>query len=409
MMYQDPESDVRNANKPKPISGHKFQESLIEGLIENDVDLTVYNLSLLSVYPFSKKKVVRKGGVLVAGRRVGEHIGYINFPYINYILQYFKLKHRLIDIVGKNNPEDIILMVYNSYYIQSKTVLSVKKRYPRVTTCNVVGDLYGKHGLRNPGKGFRAAWGRFIERRQEECQSRFDKYILLAPLMRDALELSERDYVVVEGFYYPEHAELTETVNHNGRKDELETDDRSMRILFYAGSLNAMYGIEHLLAAFKLIKDDKYSLYIAGRGPSEALIKKYAEKDSRIHFLGFLTPKEVKEYQSKATVLISPRQTKAEFVKYSFPSKTFECLASGKPYIAHKLPSEPEEYKDYIQYPEDESDEALARKITEICSLPKARRDAIGKRGREFILTYKNPSMMCKKVADFFKSFNPAD
>ena len=81
-----------------------------------------------------------------------------------------------------------------------------------------------------------------------------------------------------------------------------------------------------------------------------------------------------------------------------------ECLASGKPYIAHKLPCEPEEYSSYIQYPEDESDEALGNKIIEICNISDEERRIIGEKGKEFITTYKNPKAMCERIVRFWET-----
>lgn len=101
-----------------------------------------------------------------------------------------------------------------------------------------------------------------------------------------------------------------------------------------------------------------------------------------------------------ATVLVNPRTTELEFVKYSFASKTLECLASGKPYIAHKLPCDPPEYNGPIIYADNESDEAVAAKIVEICELPDNERDEIGQKAREFVLTQKKPKVMCKKIVD---------
>ena len=75
-----------------------------------------------------------------------------------------------------------------------------------------------------------------------------------------------------------------------------------------------------------------------------------------------------------------------------------ECLASGKPYIAHDLICNPPEYREYIQYPTDESDGALANKIVEICSLSSEERNEIGEKARQFILMEKNPKVQCGKI-----------
>lgn len=80
-----------------------------------------------------------------------------------------------------------------------------------------------------------------------------------------------------------------------------------------------------------------------------------------------------------------------------------ECLASGRPYIAHRLPCDPPEYAKHIQYPDDDSDEALAKKIFEICELPKEKRDQIGMDARAFILNEKNPKVMCEPAVKMWE------
>ena len=116
-----------------------------------------------------------------------------------------------------------------------------------------------------------------------------------------------------------------------------------------------------------------------------------------------MSPEEVALRQKESTVLINPRTTEYEYVKYSFGGKTMECLASGKPYIAHRLPCDPPEYAEHIQYPDNDSDEALAKKIVEICEFSEEKREKIGANARLFILNEKNPTVMCKPVVDMWK------
>ena len=120
--------------------------------------------------------------------------------------------------------------------------------------------------------------------------------------------------------------------------------------------------------------------------------------------MGFITPQEVEIRQSLATVAVSPRTSDFNFVKYSFPSKSLDCLASGIPYIAHRLPCDPPEYAEVIQYADDETDEGLKKKILEICELPLKERKAIGQRAKQFILERKNPVVMAKKVVDLWQA-----
>ena len=81
-----------------------------------------------------------------------------------------------------------------------------------------------------------------------------------------------------------------------------------------------------------------------------------------------------------------------------------EGLASRKPFIGCRLPGIPDEYFQYIQCVEDNTPEALAKKITEICDMPKDQRDRIGNKAREFILSEKNCSAQGKKLVDFLES-----
>lgn len=395
MIYTDLEKDVSNTKKPKSISGHKFQWNLIDGLIKNNFDLEVINTQRIRPFPYSKKLIVTEKPIKNVVWK-GTDIAFINLPIINYISQFLSLKRKLKKIIKQSGDDNIVLLIFNTQYVQSKAVLSMKNKYPNIITCNVVGDLYGKCGLKVTSTGLQKVWQGCIESKQEEMQTKFDKYVILSPMMQQALGVKSENCIVIEGFY-----EKPDSSPSDSNRDK---NDENRKIVFYAGSLKIAYGIEHLLKAFQLIKDNNCYLYIAGSGDGEELVKKYSEKDNRVKFLGFLSPDDVLRYQQSATVLISPRQSDEEFVKYSFPSKTFECLASGKPYIAHKLPCEPPEYSNYIQYPEDESDNALSEKIVQICEMSSQERDAIAMRAYEFITCEKNTKIMCSKIIHLLDS-----
>ena len=398
MIYSDINQDISKTKNPKSISGHKFQCNLINGLINNGIDLEVYNTQRIRPFPYNST-VIASEKIIKKMNGKGINIKFINVPFINYISQGISLKKKLKKAIKKYQGERLVLLVFNTQYVQSKAVLSMKKRYPYIVTCNVVGDLYGKYGLKVTSKGLQKFWQRHIEKKQETLQSRFDKYVLLAPMMQQALDIKENDFVIVEGFYEKQKNEDITMV-----KDSSIDLDEKAKIIFYAGSLKRAYGIEHLIRAFQLVTNKDYYLYIAGSGDGEELIKKYAENDNRVRFLGFLPPDEVLRYQQIATVLVSPRLPNEEFVKYSFPSKTFECLASGKPYIAHRLPCEPNEYSRYIQYPDDESDEALCDEIVRVCEMSLEKRQAIANAAHDFIINEKNATIMCRRIVDLLNS-----
>lgn len=225
--------------------------------------------------------------------------------------------------------------------------------------------------------------GQFLDKmaHEEDC------FVFLSSEMAEAIDVLDKPYVVMEGFY-----------QHKKGLPGERLKDSEKNLVFYAGYLGADYGIEHMLRAFSQINDNSYRLVMAGYGQNDEMIRRYLDRDDRIRFLGMITPEEVEMWQQKATVLISPRTSEQKFAKYSFPSKTMECLASGKPYIAHKLPCDPPEYAEYIQYARDESDEALREKIMEICEMTEEQRLEVGERAKTFIINEKNPKVMCKRI-----------
>lgn len=387
-MYLDVEKDLREMKVPLPVSSHKFQVNMLKGLIENGQDIEVINIPRIRYFPHFKKFFVRSCPFPVEGIVYGESIGFVNLPVLNYITQYLAFRKALVMRLSAHKNESVILIAFNTHLPQNKAMLDVEKMYKNVYSCGIIGDLHGKYGLdlANLGQGFiKGKIVCWLGVKQDRLISQFDAFGFLTKYMAEALGVEEKPHTTIEGIY----------IDEKERPVVSESEDK---LIFYAGEVSLQYGIQHLLDAFELIDGSDYRLTIAGKGDGEDMIKKYAAKDPRITYLGFITPSEVERQQQMATVLINPRTSDQKFVKYSFPSKNMECLASGKPYIAHKLICNPPEYDDHIQYPEDESDAALAAKIVEICEMSKEQRDAIGRRAREFILREKNPKKQMEKI-----------
>lgn len=174
-------------------------------------------------------------------------------------------------------------------------------------------------------------------------------------------------------------------------------------MILYAGTLHEKFGVMNLVKAFQLIDAPDYRLVICGIGDSADAIRKAAEKDSRISFLGQLPRAEVLEWQKRVTVLVNPRQNNEDFVKYSFPSKILEYLSSGTPVVAYKLDGIPAEYDRYIQYVEDDSIETLMNKLIGVCELAEEERKEMGRRGRLFVLSEKNRDVQTKKIIELIE------
>ena len=107
---------------------------------------------------------------------------------------------------------------------------------------------------------------------------------------------------------------------------------------------------------------------------------------------------EIVEREMAATLLVNPRPTGEEYVKYSFPSKTMEYMSTGTPVLTTVLPGMPKEYHPYVYLLEEETADAIAEKLRQIFAQPA---DALFEKGmaaREFILKEKNNVKQAGKI-----------
>ncbi len=399
LLPEEKKLSERSKERLSGISGHKVTTATIKGIDANlDSPVTIFNIINTLNYPHFPQLIFPTEQWSHAECSKDWHIGYVNIIGIKYIMQTLTLYWKLSSWIKSKNNEACIICVQYIYYPAMLAACLLKKRYKKqVKLCLNTGDIPGKFGLKSQVKsGLKDFLIRnVIEKRIMSMAKFFDNFVFVTEDMATAFDVKEKPHVVVEGTYInPKYAE---------EEIYLNSEDKKKRI-FYAGALRPEYGIEHLLRAFSMIKDNDFELVIAGGGTSEDLIKQFEKKDSRIKFLGFITPQEVLKQQKRATVLVSPRTSELEYVKYSFPSKALDSLASGVPYVAHKLPCDPPEYGNYIQYADNESDEALRNKLYDICCLSQMERNEIGKAAMDFILKEKSPEKICKKIVDMWRN-----
>lgn len=393
----------RSRKRLSGISLHKFTRAVIQGLDANlDKPVDVFNIINTVNYPGFPDLIFKTEQWSHAEGADDWHIGYLNLVVFKYITQSKGLYKKLRRWVASKPGEQCFIIVHHIYYPAMQAACKIKKEFgDRVKICLITGDMNGQYGLRSQNRvNLKQRLLRFVETKIDRYAKQFDCFVFATKDMADGFGVADKPFTVLECAY-------ANPVYYSDTPDNSLNPDGN-KIIFYAGALREEYGIRHLLDAFCMIEDESYRLWLAGGGAAEPLIKEYAQRDSRIEYLGFISPQEVDLRQKNATALISPRTSELDFVRYSFPSKTMECLASGKPYIAHKLPCDPPEYSRVVQYPADESDKALCDKIIEVCSLSEDERRQIGIRAKEFIVTEKNPTVMCRRIVDLFDKFTEA-
>lgn len=215
-------------------------------------------------------------------------------------------------------------------------------------------------------------------------------YVLLTEAMANKVRPGAKPYLVIEGQV---DSAMEEQCNSLGNK-------WSGLNCVYAGGLHKKYGIETLVKAFILADVPNSVLHIYGDG--DFVPKLCQIKNDHIFYHGIVPNAEVVAAELASTLLINPRPTTEEFVRYSFPSKNLEYMVSGTPVLTTNLPGMPEEYKDYVYLFEDESVQGMVTKLREVLSLPTNELNRKGKKAKEFVLNEKNNIYQTNRILLLF-------
>ncbi|MFC6649000.1 glycosyltransferase [Paenibacillus rhizoplanae] len=166
----------------------------------------------------------------------------------------------------------------------------------------------------------------------------------------------------------------------------------------YAGTLAQEYGIKVILDTFEQIQDEKLELWIFGDGDMKTYIEKLCNENKTIKYFGFLPHDEVFDYEKRATLLVNFRDPQDKYTSYSFPSKTFEYMVSGTPFLTTKLKGIPDEYYNYLFTVDKYSIDNLKDKIIEILNMNSDELDLVGFKARNFIIETKNSLVQATKI-----------
>lgn len=231
--------------------------------------------------------------------------------------------------------------------------------------------------------------GRKIDKLLRNSIIRFsDSYVVLTKAMNDYINHTGKPYVVLEG-----HSDIA-------MKEKQPSLQRKhpKRVCMYAGSVSGEYGLPELVQGFQMANLPDTELHIYGNGDYVETLKQIAQDDSRVKYGGMLFSGEVVEREMEATLLVNPRPTKEEFVKYSFPSKTMEYMSTGTPVLTTVLPGMPGAYYPHVFLIRNESAEGIAYALTQTLSDSDESLFAKGMAAREFILNERSNAVQASKV-----------
>lgn len=371
----------------------EFQFRLLNGLsvAASPEKLTMFRFSPMPSFPIAKVPL-RVPTEIIYNNLIKTDItfGYINLPIIKQLQRILLFKKNIKNWLemheGKKN-----LIVYSPYVPYLCALKQLRRKYD-FRLIVIVPDVPGKFGILN-GNAFKKAiikiWGDLAI---AQCRIA-DGFILITDMMKEPMRVGTRPYIVVEGMVNP----LIPYIHKNTTAVNLQ----AKKIILYTGFLKEVFGVLDLVDAFEQINRDDYELWFAGDGPAAAVIEQRAKVNPHIKYFGLLPHDDVVNLQQQATVMVNPRRNNGIYTKYSFPSKTFEYLASGKPVIMYHLDGIPAEYDKYLFYVKGNNIADLKARIVEVCEMEPSLREEIGKRNAEWIIQNKSYIVQGERIYEF--------
>jgi len=119
----------------------------------------------------------------------------------------------------------------------------------------------------------------------------------------------------------------------------LSNNSSQKSIILYQGVLNDGRGLEEAIGAMQYVENAE--LWLAGEGDLSKELRQLAidlKVESKVNFLGYITPIELKKVTQQATIGLNLLQNKGLNYYYSLANKAFDYIQNGKPSINMKFP-----------------------------------------------------------------------
>ena len=369
-----------------------LQKSYLQGLAKSEKveDVLAITLPNVVAYPKSNSEFFHaKSSEKIYGVECVS-LSFYNPLLVKRYCRYKSLCSLFNDYASFLKNTDVIF-IYDLDLSLLAFARTVKKHYPQIKVVNIVPDLMGFTGQKQ--NFINTVFTKISRDIADAYLKSIDCFIYLTESMNTYMQMN-KPYVVVEGIY---------NVAEEGDGFQPQMKDDAIKRILYAGAMSKRNGVDTLLAAFKLIKDNNYELLLCGDGELREEIETMAIFDKRVRFLGNLPHGKVLEYQQQSSLLINPRPALEEFTKYSFPSKTMEYFASGVPVLMYKLPGIPDEYYQYCYSLEETSSAYMADRIQSIMNMPFEKRKGKALQARDFILKNKTPKVWIDRIINFLE------
>ena len=341
------------------VAAQKLELRYIKGLIQAGCRVNSISSFPASTFPLNKKILFGFSFKKLSKSYEVSTAGFINLPGIKLITRLFSIVTLLVATLLREGgrPSVIIYSLHQPYVLAGL----ISKFIFRCNVYVIVPDLpmFMRTGAQASAfvHGIKKLDSIFLK----YGSSFFDGAIFICRGMRLHLPALAKNSLIIDGI-------VDDPIEECQLKPLKRSDNfGEKKIILYTGQLVESYGVKLLLGALSNLPND-YEVWIAGAGELRCEVERAAVKDSRLKYLGLLSPNQVKLAYKSATLLINPRLLDSEFVRFSFPSKLLEYLTSGVPVLSSKLPSMEEDLFKFINFIDELTPAGVANAIQAACS-----------------------------------------
>lgn len=368
----------KNSKCAVQIAPHKFQTNLLAGLMScKGINTDVINVPPVGSYPNNYRRLVFRKRIW---NSKNIEVGFLNLPILKRRIQINAIIREATKKILQYGESNTHLLIYHTFkpFLQCANIL--KKRFLALKISLIMTDPIPGRGDFDRRMSKRAVKeGNKIVELAKVC----DSFVLLTKHMTEPLDVGDRPYTIVECI---SDSNQTKAAPSNGTRN----------ICLYTGTVDSDFGILDVAEAFKYLKNAE--LWICGGGNASEQLKLISEKYHNIKYFGFVSQDCVADLRSKCDYLINPRRPTGTFTKFSFPSKTAEYMASGKPVIMYKLEGIPDEYDAHLNYLTACTPEEISEELMAIFETPYTNHLLKADTACTFIKNEKSPEAQAKKI-----------
>ena len=370
-------------------AANSFQEILIEALRGEDNALEIISAPFVGAWPQSYSDIFFRGFREETRRNI-RYVQFCNIWGWRNISRTNALKRAVKEYIMRSEGESRMIVVYSPHTPFLEAAVYAKSLDPRCRICLVVPDLPQYMNLSKDPHPVYDLFKSVDIRRFMKLNAQVDSYMLLTKHMTEPMQVKNRPYIVVEGIVGQQISQSP--VEHAGSKK-----------ITYAGTLNEAFGIRNLLDAFMMFDEADVSLELYGNGDMKDEITRLSKLDKRIHYHGVVSADLAAQELRASDVLVNPRLNNEEYTKYSFPSKTLEYLNSGNAVVAYMLDGMPENYRDFLYVPADDSAETLYCALKQALNACSSEIRNKYKQAQEYMHTSLSPEQLSKRLAQLWQ------